>query len=157
MAKHLTKAQVLDKLQKYCIYQDRCHTEVRTKLLQLQVYGDELEEMMSKLIEDGFLNEERYAIAYASGKFRINHWGKRKIMLGLKSKHISDYCIQKALQKIDQKEYNETIANLSQKKAASLSELDDFHKNQRVFQYLWGKGYTYEDILPFINTPSTPC
>ena len=105
MAKHLTKAQVLDKLQKYCIYQDRCHTEVRTKLLQLQVYGDELEEVMSKLIEDGFLNEERYAIAYASGKFRINHWGKRKIMLGLKSKHISDYCIQKALQKIDQKEY----------------------------------------------------
>ena len=75
----MTKEEALDKMQRYCGYQDRCHQEVRTKLLTLKIYGDLLEEIMSDLISEGYLNEERFARNYARGKYRIKGWGKIKL------------------------------------------------------------------------------
>lgn len=106
----MTKEEAYDKLQRYCAYQDRCHQEVRTKLLSLQIYGDWLEEIMSDLIDENFLNEERFAINYARGKYRIKGWGKNKILRELKARRISDYCIKKAMKEVDDEGgYNETL------------------------------------------------
>ena len=106
----MNREEALDKLRRYCVYQDRCHQEVRTKLLSLKIYGDWLEEVMSELIEEGYLNDERYAKNYARGKFRIKGWGKVRITRELKFRKISDYCIRKAMQEIDDEgDYEETL------------------------------------------------
>ena len=99
---HMTKEEALDKMQRYCAYQDRCHQEVRSKLLSLKIYGDWLEEIMTELIKEGYLNEERFARNYARGKFRIKGWGKQRITRELKSRAISDYCIRKAMEEVDE-------------------------------------------------------
>lgn len=54
-----------------------------------------MELLLSQLIEENYLNEERFAIAYAGGKFRINQWGKTKIKYNLTQKQVSNYCIKK--------------------------------------------------------------
>ena len=104
--------KALLKLQHYCAYQDRCHQEVRTKLLDIKVYGDELENIMTDLIRDDFLNEERYAKSYCRGKFRMKKWGKNKILQGLKLKRISAYCIKKGMTEIEDDEYIGTLLSI---------------------------------------------
>ena len=73
--KHITKEVALQKLQAYCAYQERCHSEVESKLYQLGIFGDAADAIIAQLIEDNFLNEERFAIAYARGKFQMKSWG----------------------------------------------------------------------------------
>jgi regulatory protein len=104
--KYISKDDALLKLQAYCAYQDRCHSEVRSKLLDLGIYGDDLEDIIVALIEDNFLNEERYARSYARGKFRIKQWGRLRIRRELKFRKISDYCIRKAMEEIDENDYH---------------------------------------------------
>ena len=101
----MTKSEALQKLKKYCAYQERSHSEVRTKLLSLGVYGDTLEEVILELVQEDYLNEERFARAYARGKHRIKKWGRNKITQGLKMKRVSDYCIKQAMTEIDQELY----------------------------------------------------
>lgn len=126
----------------YCAYQDRCHSEVRSKLLGMECYGAELEEAISILIEEDFLNEERYAQAYARGKFRMNKWGRIRIKQQLKLKKVSDYCIRKALAQLDEVEYAHTLHELMQKKLATLSgERNEWIRKQKVYQHLVQKGY----------------
>ncbi len=138
----------LEKLQNFCAYKERCHSEVRTKLLKLEVYGDKLEEIMSALIQEDFLNEERYAISYARGKYRINQWGKYKIKMNLKSKRVSDYCIKKGLDNIDQEEYFENLVQLlqKQKRIYSNKALNDYQLKSKLFKFAAGKGYETEII-----------
>ncbi|KAA5533133.1 RecX family transcriptional regulator [Taibaiella lutea] len=133
----------LQAIQYYCAYQERCHSEVRSKLLELGFRGDELEEAIASLIADNFLNEERYAQQYCGGKFRINKWGRKKIIQELKKKKVSDFCIKKGLKEIDAQEYWETLQQLTKKK---MSEINSKEKNiwirkQKLQRYLIQKGY----------------
>lgn len=131
----------------YCAYQERCHSEVRSKLLSLECYGEELEEAISTLIEEDFLNEERFAAAYARGKFRMNKWGRSRIMQQLKLKKVSDYCIRKGMAQIDEVEYMDTLQQLMEKKISSLSaEKNEWVRKQKVQHYLQQKGYEPELI-----------
>lgn len=138
---YYSKEEALAKLQRYCAYQDRCHQEVRTKLLDHGIYGDELEEVISELILDNFLNEERFARSYARGKFRIKKWGKIKIRIELKKRKISDYCLRKAMEEIEDEEYEKTIDELIERKWNEIRETNDFKKKGKVAKYLEGKGY----------------
>ena len=132
----LTPMMAMEKMRKYCDYQERCHQEVRTKLLTLGVYGQNLEEIIAELIQEGCLNEERYARAYTRGKFRIKKWGRIKITHQLKAKHVSDYCIQAGLEEIDEEEYYEAIRyNINI--AISMGHKSDFE----ISQYLMAKGF----------------
>ena len=141
-----------EQIKHYCAYQERSHKEVRTKLLNLDVYGDELEELMQLLIQENFLNEERYAIAYAGGKFRIKKWGKLKITQGLKIQNVSDYCIAKALKEVEEIEYQKTIQRLFENKLSELQgEKNTFKKKMKLKNYFLQKGYSYEDISGFLN------
>jgi regulatory protein len=137
----ITPDEALGKLQKYCAYQDRCHKEVRSKLLDLEVYGDDLEDIMASLIENDFLNEERFAQSFARGKFRIKKWGRIKIKIELKRKYISEYCLKKGLAEIDEAEYIKTIYELIEKKERTVKAKNPYERKGKIASYLMRKGY----------------
>lgn len=139
--KYLSQEEALAKLQRYCAYQDRCHQEVRTKLIELGVYGDTLEEIISELIQDNFLNEERFARSYARGKFRMRQWGRIRIRRELKLRNISDYCLKKAMEEIEEEEYLKTIDKLIEKKRSEIKEKNVFIKRGKIAKHIIGKGY----------------
>lgn len=142
--KRHTPSEALVKAQKYCAYQERCHQEVRNKLYELGLYPNEVEEVIMQLIEQNFLNEERFAIAYAGGKFRTKKWGKNKILQELKLRKISDYCIRMGMKEIPDRDYIKTLNQLITKKEKEVRESNLFKKRQKIAKYLITKGYEPE-------------
>jgi regulatory protein len=145
--KHLTPQEALSKLQRYCAYQERSHNEVRSKLIELGVYGDELENVMVALIEGNFLNEERFACTFARGKFNMKQWGRRRIIQELKRHRISEYCIKKAMEEIDEASYLITLRELLRKKLESLPKGEPpLAQRAKLMRYAFQKGYEGEAI-----------
>jgi regulatory protein len=144
--KYHSVEDALEKMKKYCAYQERCHHDVRYKIIEYGVYGDDLEDIISELIQENYLNEERYAIAYVRGKFRQNNWGRNKIMVGLKAKHISDYCIKKGMQEIDEKIYLETASSIAKKRKSIKKYANQWDQKNDLTNYLMSRGYEYEII-----------
>lgn len=138
---------ILEKLRHYCAYQDRCHQEVRSKLLSLKVYGEDLEDIIGALISEDFLNEERFARSYARGKFRMKRWGKYKITQELKKRKVSDYCIRKAMTEIDEQEYHQTIVDLIKKFQKSNPQIDKRQLDQKTLAHLQRKGFEINLVL----------
>ena len=137
----------LSGMQRFCAYQERSHAEVRSKLLDMGVYGDTLEQVMGTLIEENFLNEERFACAFVRGKCHIKKWGRLRIENELKIRKISNYCIQKALKEIDHDLYIANLKQLIQKKNQTIvGEEDAFKKNHKLYQVALQKGYEPELI-----------
>ena len=148
--KRLTPEQALQKLKHYCGYQERCHSEVKEKLYSLGIRKAEQDPIIATLIEENYLNEERFAIAYAGGKFRIKQWGKIKIRSELKKRKVSDYCINKALKQIGNEEYLQTIKKLADKYAASLEKDQDSITKKKTIDYLMQRGFEGEMIYGII-------
>ncbi len=144
-------ADILNKAKKYCSYQERSQQELRDKLYSLGLHKSEVEEAIALLITEGFLNEERFAIAYAGGKFRIKRWGKIKIKQGLKLKKVSDYCIHKALQAIPDNDYNQTLTELTDKYRKKIKESNPIKKNQLLARQLISCGYEPELVWQYIQ------
>jgi regulatory protein len=137
-----TKEQAVQKLKHYCSYQERCHSEVISKLYDLGVSKKEHDEVLSTLIQENYLNEERFAIQFAGGKFRMKQWGKVKIKYELKTKQVSDYCIKKALATITYSDYLQTAQKLFDAKQKTLkTEKNIFIKKRKIKDYLQQKGY----------------
>ena len=143
----LDKKQALAKAENFCVYQERSQKEVRYKLVEWGMRGDELEEILSELIVNNFLNEERFAESYASGKFNINKWGRVKIKQGLKLKGVPDRILQKALYSLDDEDYMQTLENLAIKKANALSESNPLKRKMKLTTYLQGRGFEIDLIL----------
>lgn len=149
---YYSKEEALQKARHYCGYQERCHQEVKEKLYGFGLKKNEVEEILSTLIEDSYLNEERFAIQYAGGKFRIKQWGKIKIKSALKQKQVSDYCIKKALASIPEDDYAKIFAKLAEGKQKTLKgEKNQFIKKRKITDYLLRKGYETDRISRFIN------
>jgi regulatory protein len=144
--KYITKEQALQKLKHYSGYQERCHREVREKLYNLGVNRKDHDEIIAALIEEGYLNEERFAIAFAGGKFRLKQWGRVKIKYELKQKQVSDYCIKKALKEIDEDEYQDVLNKLATEKYELLKEEQYMIRKKKTMDYLIQKGYEHEQI-----------
>ena len=149
--KYLSKEEAQSRARKYCAYQERSHAEVRNKLLQWGQKGMALEEIMTKLIEENFLNEERFAKAYTGGKFRIKGWGRNKIVQQLHAKKISEYSINQALKEINEKDYKKTLKNLLEKKEKTLKGLTVFEKKNKLARFLAAKGYETELVWDKLN------
>jgi regulatory protein len=141
----------LSRLMKYCSYQERSHAEVRNKLLKLKVYGDALESIISELITEGFLNEERYARSYVRGKFKNNGWGRNKILMGLKFKKVSAYSIQKGMEEIKEVEYRSVLKSVLRKKLAHLPIADKYKIFKKLTQYALQRGFEYELVKDVLN------
>ncbi|MEO6902137.1 MAG: regulatory protein RecX [Bacteroidia bacterium] len=139
--KKLSPAQALLKAQATCAYQERCQQEMRDKLYEWGLYTDAVENIIADLITTNFLNEERFAKAYAGGKFRIKKWGRIKIKLELKKRKLSDYCIKKALQEINEDDYLLTIKQLAAKKSKEIKGGKPHVRTYKIVQYIASKGF----------------
>ena len=156
----LSPEQALQKARHYCGYQERCHSEVQEKLYSFGLRKPQVEAALATLIEEGYLNEERFAIQYAGGHFRLKQWGKVRIRYQLKQKHVSDYCIKKALAEIDEEEYSRTLARLTEQKWEKLTgaaddgnEVTDFAVRRRQLQeYLLQRGFEADRVAAVLPT-----
>lgn len=150
--KTFTPEQAFSKAMSWCAYQERCHKEVKSKLYEWGLHKKEVEEIISRLIVDGFLNEERFAIAFAGGKFRIKHWGKLKITNELEFRNISPYCIRKAMLEIPDDEYRNTIKKYISDKQNEIQESDNYKKRYKIASYIISKGFEPELIWEILNS-----
>lgn len=139
--KTYTVNEARQKLEAFCAYQERCHDEVMAKLRSMSMIPEAVEVIVMHLIEHNFLNEERFAIAFARGKHRIKHWGKIRITNELKMRNISQRNINTALEEISADEYFETFANTSEKLWESITGAITQAKRKKFCDYLLRKGF----------------
>ena len=146
-----TLKQAIEKAASYCAAQERCSTDVRSKLFEWGLTPEDVEQAVAELIVQGFLNEERFAKAFARGKFHTRQWGRKKIAYELKRKNISQNCIRIALLEIDETEYLATIERLIEKKSKEIRTSEPFIRKKKLCGYLLSKGFEYELILKSID------
>lgn len=139
--KSYTVKEATLKLMQYCAYRDRSQKEVEDKLLEMRMIPAAREEIIIKLMQENFLNEERFARSFVRGKFRIKKWGRYKIKQELKSREISSPIIKLAMTEINEREYRSTLYSLAEKKLALLSEPDEFKLKKKLSDHLLRKGY----------------
>lgn len=149
--KKLTPLVALEKMKNWCAYQERSQFEVRNKLFEYGIFNEEAENIIIQLIQENFLNEERFAIAFARGKFRIKRWGKIKIKLELKQHKVSEYCINKALKQIDGNEYFATLEKIIEKKIKEIKEPNKIKKQYKIIKYAMSRGYEQDIIMDAIK------
>ncbi|MGS4345799.1 regulatory protein RecX [Myroides odoratus] len=135
------------KLEHYCAYQDRCHTEVIRKLFSLGITPQIHDEIIVHLIEQNFLNEERFAKSFVRGKHRLSAWGRNRITSELKFRNINSRLITIALAEITDEEYYQTFDRISENKWNQLTDSDIQKKKQKFQAYLFRKGYAMPDII----------
>ncbi|WP_423148043.1 regulatory protein RecX [Rubrolithibacter danxiaensis] len=147
-----SKQEALAKAEHFCAYQERSQQEVREKLYSMGAFPSEAEEIISELIQANFLNEERFAISYALGKFRMKKWGRLKIKQGLKLKKVPEKLIGVALKQISADEYSECLRCLLEKKAEILNEKDAFRRRYKLIQFASSKGYEKDLIIDTLKS-----
>ena len=136
-----TPQQAFGKIKQYCAYQERCHSEVKERLYSYGLLKVEVEEILSKLIEENYLNEERFAKSFAGGKFRVKHWGKRKIRQHLQQRGIAGYNLEQAMKEIAPDDYRETLTELLTKKRLLIRDENPMVVKQKLVRYALSKGY----------------
>jgi len=141
----------LAKAEHFCAYQERAQQEVRNKLYEWGLWTDAVENIIIQLIAGNFLNEERFAKAYAQGKFKLKGWGRIKIKQGLKLKNIPPALLKKALQTIDADDYIAMLSKILYKKAALLTEKDAFKRRYKLQQYALSRGYESDLIADVLK------
>jgi regulatory protein len=129
------------KIECFCVYQERCHEEVVSKLRSMKMDSEEIDQIMVHLISENFLNEERFASSFARGKHRIKHWGKIRITNELKHKNISQTLINTALKEITPEEYLETFHTLAERHWESIREKNTLKKRKKFCDYILRRGF----------------
>ena len=152
MPAYLSKKEAKLKISKYCAYQERSQAEVRDKLYSLNIYGDDAEEIISELITENFINEQRFADIYAGSKFRLKKWGKIKIKNHLIEKKVSERCIREALEKLEEADYLTTARELISGKRKSIHLEDPYQINYKIYRYMISKGYEPEVIWTILKS-----
>ncbi len=147
-------AEAQAKMENYCAYQERCHQEVTNKLWEMQLIPEAVEKIMLHLFEHDYLNETRFAKAYARGKFSIKKWGKNRIVNELKMRKISVYNINQALLEIEDEAYFKTFDALAEKRLAQIKETNTYKKRRKLADYLlyrgWESQMVYERVTKLI-------
>ncbi len=146
-----SKQEARLKAASYCAYQERSQYEMRNKLYEWGLYPQDIELIISELIEQNFLNEERFAFAYTLGKFRIKGWGRIKIKQGLKLKRIPEKLISKALQKIDGDDYLLKLKQIIDKKELTLTEKGPYKRKYKLLLFAATKGYERDIIAGILD------
>lgn len=136
----------LEKAAKYCAYQERCHWEIERKFKEWNIDEEIQDEVIAELIQQNFLNEERFALAFVQGKVNIKKWGRYKIKMELQARQISTYSINKAIQEIDEEKYILNLQEILNKKSQTVIAQNDFEKKMKLLKFLSSKGYETEII-----------
>lgn len=145
--KTLTPSQAKVKIAAFCAYQERSQQEVRDKLYSYGLYSEEVEELISVMITENFVNEERFAVAYVRGKFHLKKWGRLKIEQGLKQHRLTANCIKLGMREIDPEKYWEMLVKLAENKWASTKETDLFRKKAKVHRFLVSRGFENDLVM----------
>jgi regulatory protein len=135
----------------YCAYRDRSQKEVEDKLIEMRMIPAAREEIIIKLMQENFLNEERFARSFVRGKFRIKKWGRYKIKQELKLKDISSPVIRLAMTEINESDYKSTLYSVAEKKSSLIKETNPFKKKKKLYDFLSSKGYESHLILEVID------
>jgi regulatory protein len=149
--KPITPESALKKAMKYCAFQERSQQEVRDKLYSFGLHRREVESILAELIVSGFVKEERFALAYAGGKFRMKGWGKIKIKKSLEQKKISETLIRQALKTIDERDYIQTLKKVIREKSKNVTEINPLKKNYKLAQYAISRGYEPELVWSMLR------
>ncbi len=139
--KTYTLQEATRKLEHYCAYQERCHQEVRQKLTTMHIIPEAIDIIIVHLLEHNFLNEERFAKTFVSGKLKIKQWGRRRLTYELKKKDVFKVNINQALSEIEKEEYVGIFNDLAEKRVNSIKETDKFKKRKKLIDYLLYKGW----------------
>ena len=150
-SENFTIKEIEFKLKQYCSYQDRCHSEVESKLSKFNLISQAKDQILFNLINEDYLNETRFCKSFVRGKFKIKNWGKRRIIQELKSRKISEFNIKKGLSEINEFDYQEKFENLFNKKLSSLENLNSIDKKKKIFSYLQYRGWETNLIYEKIN------
>lgn len=142
----LTEEQIMQRLESFCAYRERCESEIKQKMYALQVPTSDYETYLNHLKENNFFNEERFANAFAYGKNAIKKWGRKKIAMELQSKNIDTQKINQSLLHIDEGMYLLKLEDILAKKSKAIKEIDAYKKKQKLIQFAMQKGYEYEII-----------
>ena len=134
---------ILSKVRSFCALQERCISEVEEKLREWKVKPEKAEKIIELLIKEDYLNEERFAKSFAGGKFRINHWGKTKIIYELERRGVPDLIIQIGLEEIEDDEYEETLREILERKNREIRDADKYKRKQKLVAFALQKGYHY--------------
>ncbi len=145
--KRITESVALAKAQRYCSVQDRCHSEMRTKLYEWGANGEIIDSVLASLVEDRFLDEERFAKSYARGKFRIKEWGRVKIKMALKQKGVEPPNILIGLREIETEDYHKTLLSILQKYYHSHVEGNVAQATNKAIQYAISRGFEPELVF----------
>ncbi|MBD0851467.1 regulatory protein RecX [Maribacter arenosus] len=150
-----TITEATKKLEGYCAYQERCHKDVIAKLKQMRMIPEAIDQIVGHLIQENYLNEERFAQSFARGKFNIKKWGRNRIVNELRQRHISSYNIKSALAEIDDHIYLETLDNLAKKRLDSIKDTDIQKRRRKLADYLlyrgWESHLVYDKITELIK------
>lgn len=151
-----TLEEATKKLEGYCAYQERCHKEVVQKLRNMNMIPEAIDEIVAQLIQENYLNEERFAQSYARGKFNIKKWGRIRITRELKFRGISKYNIKTALKEIEDDQYLITLDELSHKRLRSINETNIQKRRKKLADYLLYRGWEshlvygkIKELLPY--------
>ncbi|MFS4468781.1 regulatory protein RecX [Maribacter sp. 2210JD10-5] len=150
-----TVTEARKKLESYCAYQDRCHKEVVQKLKEMRMIPEAIDQIVTHLIQENYLNEERFARSFARGKFNIKKWGKNRIVNELKQRDISRFNISTALKEIDENSYLETLDALAKKRLAQITEKNTQRRKKKLADYLlyrgWESHLVYAKLQELVN------
>lgn len=138
-------------IRRYCAYQERSQHEVSEKLQSMGLIPMVVDLLMVELIEEGYVNELRFAEAFARGRFRQKGWGRLKIKDKLYQRKISQACIQLALESIDDDEYLDQLRQLAMWKWEKVKAPNDFVRRQKVMGFLYQRGFEYDLIRPIVD------
>jgi regulatory protein len=147
----LSSDEAKQKIYKYCAYQERTHLEVKNKLFEYGLGSNEVDMLLTQLISDGYLNEERFAKTFAGGKFRIKGWGRMRITNELEAKGLTKNCIQLGLREIDQTEYEKALEKVLKKKSEAVHEDDDYVRRDKIARYAIQRGFEPELVWRWIK------
>jgi regulatory protein len=154
-SKFLTIEQAIKKLEYYCAYQERCHQDVENKLRSMKLSIGLKETVMLHLLENDFLNEERFAKAFVRGKFRIKKWGKGRIEKELKTRNISEYNIRSGLKEISESDYLKSFNELAKKRISQINETNVYKKRKKLADYLlyrgWESDLVYNKVMELVK------
>lgn len=146
-----TQAEVLARMERYCAYQDRCHAEVREKLRDYALEPEEKENVICSLIENRFLDEERFARSFARGKFRVKQWGRVRISRELRARGIHPRLVETALGEIDEREYLAAFQGLLNAKKKEVGGLTTRARTAKIYNFLVAKGYETDRVWEALN------
>lgn len=138
-------------MEHYCAYQERCHAEVQQKLREYAISTAEKDEIIVSLLQNNYLNEERFALLFAVSKFHQKKWGKVRIKIELKARQISDFLIQKALKEINLEEYETIFDQLAIHQWENIRESNVLKKKKKFCDYLLRKGWESDRIFEKAN------